>query len=240
MRPGGPGPAGGAARRGAAGRGRGARRPDRRRRAYDRRRRRRGGRGPRRTWCCCPGWSTRTCTSTSPAAPSGRASRTATRAAAAGGVTTIVDMPLNSIPPTTSTSAALRPSRRPRGAVPRGRRVLGRRGAGQRRRAAGAARGRRVRVQGFLLDSGVPEFPPLSAGRPAARRWRAVDGAVRAARRGPRRRARRGASARYADFLASRPPAAEERGDRDGARRWPRGAGAGCTSCTCPRRARCR
>jgi len=30
---------------------------------------------------------------------------TATRAAAAGGVTTIVDMPLNSIPPTTSVAA---------------------------------------------------------------------------------------------------------------------------------------
>src|SRR5256885_12677890 len=33
---------------------------------------------------------------------------TATRAAAAGGVTTIVDMPLNSIPPTTSVDALMR------------------------------------------------------------------------------------------------------------------------------------
>ena len=49
----------------------------------------RGRRAPSRsarptTRCCCPGWSTPTCTSTSPAAPSGRASRSATRAAAAG------------------------------------------------------------------------------------------------------------------------------------------------------------
>ena len=58
--------------------------------------------------------------------------------------------------------------------MPRGRRLLGRRRARQRRRPAGAARGRRLRLQGFLIDSGVPEFPPLSAGRAAARRWRAV------------------------------------------------------------------
>ena len=32
------------------------------------------GRGSAATWCCCPAWSTPTCTSTSPAAPSGRAS----------------------------------------------------------------------------------------------------------------------------------------------------------------------
>ena len=49
--------------------------------------------------------STRTCTSTSPAAPSGRASTPATGAAAAGGVTTMIDMPLNSIPPTTTVDA---------------------------------------------------------------------------------------------------------------------------------------
>ena len=47
-------------------------------------------------------WSTRTFTSTSLAGPSGKAFDTATRAAAAGGVTTIVDMPLNSVPATTT------------------------------------------------------------------------------------------------------------------------------------------
>ena len=69
-------------------------------------RRRRAGPTPCRTGrCCSPDSSTPTCTSTSPAAPSGRASRRATRAAAPGGVTTIVDMPLNSIPPTTTVEA---------------------------------------------------------------------------------------------------------------------------------------
>ena len=55
--------------------------------------------------CAARASSTPTCTSTSRAAPSGRASRRATRAAAAGGVTTLVDMPLNSIPPTTTREA---------------------------------------------------------------------------------------------------------------------------------------
>ena len=47
---------------------------------------------------CCPASSTPTCTSTSPAARSGRASPPRPAAAALGGVTTLVDMPLNSHP----------------------------------------------------------------------------------------------------------------------------------------------
>ena len=60
---------------------------------------------------------------------------TATRAAAAGGVTTVVDMPLNSIPATTSVAAS--PGQAGRGGwlLPRERRLLGRRGAGQCARA---------------------------------------------------------------------------------------------------------
>ena len=87
---------------------------------------------------------------------------TATRAAAAGGVTTIVDMPLNSIPPT------VRPGRA-RGEAE------DRRAAGvRRRRASGAAPSpatspdlRPLHDAGvfgfkcFLLHSGVDEFPPL-------------------------------------------------------------------------------
>ena len=57
---------------------------------------------------------------------------TATRAAAAGGVTTIVDMPLNSIPPTTSVARAADQGGRDARADPGRRRVVGRRGAGQR------------------------------------------------------------------------------------------------------------
>jgi allantoinase len=86
---------------------------------------------------------------------------TATRAAAAGGITTIIDMPLNSIPPTTD-AAALRAKREAAagqvhvdvgfwgGAVPGNSGQLpGLHGAG--------AFGFKV----FLVDSGVPEFPPL-------------------------------------------------------------------------------
>ena len=87
----------------------------------------------------------------------------ATRAAAAGGVTTIVDMPLNSIPATTSVEA-LDTKRRAAagqctvdvgfwgGAVPDSLGHLAELDA------AGV-----VGFKCFLLDSGVPEFPPLSA-----------------------------------------------------------------------------
>ena len=53
---------------------------------------------------CQASW-TRTSTSTSPDAPSGRVSATATRAAAAGGYTTLIDMPLNCLPETTTVAA---------------------------------------------------------------------------------------------------------------------------------------
>jgi allantoinase len=89
---------------------------------------------------------------------------TATRAAAAGGVTMIVDMPLNSIPPTTSVAAlqtkvnALSGKCRVDvalwgGAVP------GNAGQLQAMLEAGA-RGFKC----FLVDSGVPEFGHLDAG----------------------------------------------------------------------------
>ena len=71
---------------------------------------------------------------------------TATRAAAAGGVTTIVDMPLNSVPATTTLRALEAKQDAARERARRGR-VLGRRRSGQRRRARGARRRRRARLQ---------------------------------------------------------------------------------------------
>jgi allantoinase len=139
---------------------------------------------------------------------------TATRAAAAGGVTTIVDMPLNSVPPTTSV-AALHVKRKAAegrlavdvafwgGAVPGNVADL------RPLHEAGV-----VGFKCFLLDSGVPEFPPLddAALRAALAEVAAFDGlliahaedaAVIAAAPEPRGRG-------YGDFLASRPAAAEE------------------------------
>ena len=63
----------------------------------------------------------------------------ATRAAAAGGVTTIIDMPLNSIPPTTTVAALELKRGRGRPGVRR-RRLLGRRDSRQPGRPARAAR----------------------------------------------------------------------------------------------------
>ena len=72
---------------------------------------------------------------------------TATRAAAAGGVTTLVDMPLNSIPVHDNGRGARGQARGPRRAVSRRRRLLGRRRAGQRRRPRAARARRRARLQ---------------------------------------------------------------------------------------------
>ncbi|HEY8131964.1 MAG TPA: allantoinase AllB [Thermoanaerobaculia bacterium] len=88
----------------------------------------------------------------------------ATRAAAAGGVTTIVDMPLNSIPPTTSVAALLRKAEAMEGkcwvdvglwggAVPGNAPEL------ETMLLEGA-----LGFKCFLVDSGVPEFGHLDAG----------------------------------------------------------------------------
>ncbi|WP_244871980.1 allantoinase AllB [Catellatospora sp. TT07R-123] len=133
---------------------------------------------------------------------------TATRAAAAGGVTTIVDMPLNSIPPTVD-PAALAVKRAAAaeqcyvdvgfwgGAVP-----------------GNAAELPRLHAQGvfgfkaFLIDSGVPEFPPLDpAGLEQA--LRAVDALFVLHAEDPALVRTPAHAAHFTDFVASRPPQAE-------------------------------
>ncbi len=135
----------------------------------------------------------------------------ATRAAAAGGVTTIVDMPLNSLPPTVDVHA-LRAKR----AAADGQCVVDVGFWG------GAIPGNRDALQGlhdagvfgfkcFLLDSGVPEFPPLGpaelaehltvlAGFDGLLLVHAEDGSAVGPAHGNT----------YRDFLASRPPQAED------------------------------
>jgi allantoinase len=87
---------------------------------------------------------------------------TATRAAAAGGVTTIVDMPLNSIPPTTTVEALRIKRKAAEGAVHVdtgfwGGAVPGNQGDLRALHEAGV-----FGFKSFLLHSGVDDFPPLS------------------------------------------------------------------------------
>jgi allantoinase len=138
---------------------------------------------------------------------------TATRAAAAGGVTTIIDMPLNSIPPTVD-MAALEVKRKSAagqcfvdvgfwgGAVP------GNLGELRGLHDAGV-----FGFKCFLLHSGVDEFPPL---RPSdldgyLRELRGFDGLliVHAEDSTAIDQAPSCHGGRYLDFLSSRPRAAE-------------------------------
>jgi allantoinase len=140
---------------------------------------------------------------------------TGTRAAAAGGVTTVIDMPLNSIPATTTVAAL---ARKRDCAAAQTHVDVGFWG--------GAVPGNVAELEGlhaagvfgfkcFLVDSGVPEFPPLDgAGLTEAMAETARLGALLivhaedaeliAAAPAP-------GGCSYATYLRSRPAAAEER-----------------------------
>ena len=139
---------------------------------------------------------------------------TATRAAAAGGVTTILDMPLNSVPATTTRSPPWSSSAR----SPRGRRSSTW-GSGAGRCPTTSPTWRALHEAGvfgfkcFLLDSGVAEFPHLPPDAfAAAMAETARIGALMIVH------AEDGSllddsaldGEHYAGFLASRPRAAEE------------------------------
>lgn len=133
---------------------------------------------------------------------------TATRAAAAGGVTTIIDMPLNSLPPTCDPEALelkRKASEGQRyvdvglwgGAIPGNLRQL------KPLHAEGV-----FGFKSFTIDSGVPEFPPLdAAGLEAA--MREVDALFIIHAEDPSLVAAIDKAPRFADFVASRPPASE-------------------------------
>ncbi|MDT0266352.1 allantoinase AllB [Streptomyces sp. DSM 44915] len=138
---------------------------------------------------------------------------TATRAAAAGGVTTLLDMPLNSLPPTTRPEwlATKRAAARGRvhvdvgfwgGAVPDNRPLL------RPLHQAGV-----YGFKCFLSPSGVEEFPLLDPDQLAAAMTEITgfDGLLIAHAEDPERLAAapEPTGPRYADFLASRPAAAE-------------------------------
>ncbi|MGI8695011.1 MAG: allantoinase AllB [Geodermatophilaceae bacterium] len=137
---------------------------------------------------------------------------TATRAAAAGGVTTIIDMPLNSIPPTVD-MASLEAKQRSAatqstvdvgfwaGAVP------GNGAALTPLHEAGV-----FGFKCFLIDSGVPEFPPLSVGELEAdlQILAGFDGLMIVHAEDPGLVRAAPGSPAYEDFLASRPAKSED------------------------------
>jgi allantoinase len=134
---------------------------------------------------------------------------TATRSAAAGGVTTLLDMPLNSIPPTVDTdSLSVKRSAASGecyvdvgfwgGAIPSNVDSL-----------TGLYDAGVFGFKCFLIDSGVPEFPPLDrAGLDAA--LAAVSALFVVHAEDPSCVTGAVASRSYADFVASRPPLAEQ------------------------------
>ncbi|MPV38754.1 allantoinase AllB [Georgenia subflava] len=137
----------------------------------------------------------------------------ATRAAAAGGVTTIVDMPLNSVPPTTSVEAleTKRAAARPSAFVDVG--FWGGAVPGNTDDLLPLHEAGVFGFKCFLIDSGVPEFGHLDpaeletdltelATADALMIVHAEDGAVIGSAPAPH-------GPHYADFLASRPPQAE-------------------------------
>jgi allantoinase len=133
---------------------------------------------------------------------------TATRAAAAGGVTSIVDMPLNSLPPTVNTEALAVKRRAAEGKCAIDVGFWG-----------GAVPGNEADLEplheqgvfgfkAFLADSGVPEFPPLdAAGLRTA--LSTVDALFIVHAEDPGELREAPASLHYSDFLSSRPDDAE-------------------------------
>lgn len=138
---------------------------------------------------------------------------TATRAAAAGGITTLVDMPLNSLPPTT-TAAHLELKRETAG--PKAHIDVGFWGGALPDNTGELRALHEAGVFGFkcfLSPSGVEEFPELDAAAldRALAEIASFGGLLIVHAEDPHRLsgAPQRPGGRYADFLASRPPAAE-------------------------------
>ncbi|MCY1142140.1 allantoinase AllB [Actinoplanes sp. Pm04-4] len=132
----------------------------------------------------------------------------ATRAAAAGGVTAIVDMPLNSLPPTVDVEALRIKQAAASGQIFVdvgfwGGAIPGNAGALPALHEAGV-----FGFKAFLADSGVPEFPPVSASE-LRQAFEAVDAQFVVHAEDPDHLGELPGPASYAAFLGSRPPEAE-------------------------------
>jgi allantoinase len=133
---------------------------------------------------------------------------TATRAAAAGGVTTIVDMPLNSLPPTVSPEALRTKQEAAEGQIFVDVGFWGGAVPGNSDQLPGLRAAGVFGFKAFLADSGVPEFPPVSPAQ-LAEACRAVDAQFVVHAEDPDHLHAHTSSRSYAGFLASRPPDAE-------------------------------
>ena len=136
----------------------------------------------------------------------------ATAAALAGGITTICDMPLNCVPVTTSVAALEAKIAAARGQCAVdvafwGGAVPGNAGQIAPLLAAGV-----VGFKCFLIDSGIPEFPPLDReGLRAAMKELARSSAPMIVHAEDPREVGQPAGPSYDAFVASRPPVAERR-----------------------------
>jgi len=137
----------------------------------------------------------------------------ATRAAAAGGVTTIIDMPLNSVPPTTTLDALCTKQDVARGQIAVDVGFWGGAVPGNRKHLAELHEAGVFGFKCFLIHSGVDEFGHLdAAGFTAAMDETARLGALMLVHAEDARRIdeSRAAGPSYAGFLASRPADAEQ------------------------------
>src|SRR5436190_1975774 len=141
---------------------------------------------------------------------------TATRAAAGGGITTIVDMPLNSVPVTTTTAALALKARAAAGHATIDYAFWGGVVPGNIDQLAPLARAGVRGFKCFLVPSGIDEFPPVGESqlRPAMSKLAGLGLPLLVHAELPGPIARAGSSRgsdprRYGSYLASRPRAAE-------------------------------
>jgi len=141
---------------------------------------------------------------------------TATRAAAGGGITTIVDMPLNSVPVTTTTAALELKARAAAGHATIDYAFWGGVVPGNIDQLAPLARAGVRGFKCFLVPSGIDEFPPVGESqlRPAMSKLAGLGLPLLVHAELPGPIARAGSSRgsdprRYGSYLASRPRAAE-------------------------------
>src|ERR1043165_3951826 len=144
--------------------------------------------------------------------------KTATRAAAAGGTTTIVDMPLNSVPPTTTLEGLRQKLEAAAGQCRVDVAFWGGVVPGNLQQLAPLHAAGVVGFKCFLIPSGVEEFPAVTADELRAAMWELarldVPLIVQAELPGPVERALADCGARdprrYETFLRSRPREAED------------------------------